>query len=87
MGKDVRGMKGPGTSEHKYKTFTHKHTHLAYHAALAAPKDSAQTLCWRIHCGVQVTRRNPGEPIILVLYGPWHFFFALFLEMMISGSR
>jgi peptidyl-dipeptidase Dcp len=30
-----------------------------------------------------VDRRNPGEPIILVLYGPWHFFFALFLEMVI----
>jgi hypothetical protein len=30
-------------------------------------------------------RRNPGEPIILVLYGPWHFFFALFLEMVIHG--
>ena len=30
-------------------------------------------------------RRNPGEPIILVLYGPWHLFFALFLEMVISG--
>ena len=32
-------------------------------------------------------RRNPGEPIILVLYGPWHFFFALFPEMMISRGR
>jgi hypothetical protein len=32
-------------------------------------------------------RRNPGEPIILVLYGPWHLFFALFLEMVISGYR
>ena len=28
-------------------------------------------------------RRNPGEPIIL--YSPWHFFFALFLEMVILG--
>ena len=28
-------------------------------------------------------RRNPPEPIVLVHYGPWHFFFALFLEVPI----
>jgi len=32
-------------------------------------------------------RRNPSEPIVLVHYGPWHLFFALFLEMVISGYR
>ena len=30
-------------------------------------------------CRAENCRRNPGEPIILVLYGPWHLFFALFL--------
>ena len=39
MGKEVRGMKGPGTLEHKYTTiathiYTQAHTHDAYHAAL-----------------------------------------------------
>jgi hypothetical protein len=34
-----------------------------------------------------VGRRNPPEPIVLVHYGPWHFFFALFPEMMISRGR
>jgi hypothetical protein len=32
-------------------------------------------------------RKNPPEPIILVHYGPWHFFFAIFLEMVISSGR
>jgi hypothetical protein len=32
-------------------------------------------------------RRNPPEPIVLVHYGPWHFFFAIFLEMVISSGR
>jgi hypothetical protein len=35
----------------------------------------------------QKLRRNPPEPIILVHYGPWHFFFAIFLEMVISSGR
>ena len=32
-------------------------------------------------------RRNPPEPNVLVHYGPWHFFFAIFLEMVISSGR
>ena len=49
------------------------------------PLLSAQSGCW-IPPPLS-PRRNPGEPIILVLYGPWHLFFALFLEMVISGYR
>jgi hypothetical protein len=37
------------------------------------------------HETIHKHRRNPPEPIVLVHYGPWHLFFALFLEMVISG--
>jgi len=39
----------------------------------------------RVWCWIGRPRRNPPEPIVLVHYGPWHLFFALFLEMVISG--
>jgi hypothetical protein len=48
------------------------------------------TLWWVVQWGNEYLarfRRNPPEPIVLVHYGPWHFFFAIFLEMVISSGR
>jgi hypothetical protein len=50
---------------------------MSFHHALCGRRDLRQF----------INRRNPPEPIVLVHYGPWHLFFALFLEMVISGYR
>ncbi len=61
-----------------------KETRDPVHARLA--KKIAARKAWKA-AGHGKRRRNPPEPIVLVHYGPWHFFFAIFLEIVISSGR